>query len=663
MRYFLYFLLLLTASVQADPIWTTEAMMETKSISGIEISPDKQSILFVVTEQETKGNTGHFIPRIFQSDLNGLTIPFSSESVASFSPRWSPDGQWIAFLSNRTQTNQLYLIRANGGEAKQLTQGQRNIGAFAWSPDGQKIAFAMEDETQQEKNRDKQSLTVVYDDKSTLCRLWLLHPFEQELSPKPLTTDEYCVRGKADFGLLNQEFDWSPDSQKIIFAHSPKLTLDSFYFESSLAEIDLITNQITPWEKTAHYESTPRYSPNGQWVAYLCSDCDKHYALNHQVAIRTKEGNEMQLLAQTPNGGPFLVGPNLLGWNQEGDHVLFYEPHGTTFHLLSLPVNGQEGQDMKLSNRLVTSPSLSRDRSFIAYVEQSANEPPEVYMTDLNRSAPIQITHLNESSRSNPKTQTDVITWKSTDGETIEGLLTYPIGYQKGKQYPLLLVIHGGPMSFFQQSYLGNRYPYPLAAFAQEGFMILRPNPRGSCGYGAEFRCANYHDWGGKDYEDIMAGIDDLIGQDLVDANRLGVMGWSYGGYMTAWMITKTPRFRAASMGAGVTNLLSISGTMDLERFIPDYFGPFSKNRNLYEERSPIYHVTNITTPCLIQHGTYDTRVPVSQSYEFYRALKQEGKETELVLYPGMSHHISDPKMSKDVMDRNLAWFKKHLQD
>jgi len=218
-------------------------------------------------------------------------------------------------------------------------------------------------------------------------------------------------------------------------------------------------------------------------------------------------------------------------------------------------------------------------------------------------------------------------------------------------------------MAFFFESYVGNRYVYPLAAFAQEGVMILRPNPRGSCGYGADFRCGNYRDWGGKDYEDIMAGVDHLIAQGMADPARLGVMGWSYGGYMTGWIITQTDRFRAASMGAGVSNLVSMSGTMDLERFIPDFFGPFSKNQGLYETRSPLYHASSVNTPCLIQHGDSDSRVPVSQSYEFYRALKQEGKQVEFILYPGMSHHISDPLMVQDSMDRNLAWFKKHLQD
>jgi dipeptidyl aminopeptidase/acylaminoacyl peptidase len=245
----------------------------------------------------------------------------------------------------------------------------------------------------------------------------------------------------------------------------------------------------------------------------------------------------------------------------------------------------------------------------------------------------------------------------------MEGLLTYPIGYQKGKVYPLLLVIHGGPLGFFDETFLGTPNPYPLAAFAQEGFLIFRPNPRGSSGYGKQFRSANYQDWGGGDFMDIMTGVEALIEKGIADPEKLGVMGWSYGGYMTAWAITQENRFKAASMGAGFCNLISINGTTDVHSFLTDYLGNYEENRSLYEGRSPINYLLNVDTPCLIQHGTADNRVPVSQAYEFYHGLKRLGKEATLVLYPGMEHRLSDPKMQLDAMQRNLRWFTLHLQE
>ncbi|MFC2049204.1 alpha/beta hydrolase family protein, partial [Chlamydiota bacterium] len=213
----------------------------------------------------------------------------------------------------------------------------------------------------------------------------------------------------------------------------------------------------------------------------------------------------------------------------------------------------------------------------------------------------------------------------------------------------------------FDETFIGTPNPYPLAAFAQTGFMIFRPNPRGSTGYGKSFRSANYNDWGGMDFVDIMTGVDALIAKGVVDADKLGVMGWSYGGYMTAWTITQTSRFKAASMGAGVSNLVSMNGISDLYRFLTDFMGDFTENSALYNERSAINHAHNVSTPCLIQHGTDDKRVPVSQAYEFYHALERRGKTTQLILYPGMGHRLTDPHMQLDAMERNLAWFQQHL--
>jgi dipeptidyl aminopeptidase/acylaminoacyl peptidase len=305
---------------------------------------------------------------------------------------------------------------------------------------------------------------------------------------------------------------------------------------------------------------------------------------------------------------------------------------------------------------------LSHDKSMISFIAQTPSSAPEAYVSPLDNFKPIQVSALNQSFLSYPSIKNEVISWKSTDGLDIEGHLTYPISYQEGQQYPLLVVIHGGPMGFFDESFLGKPSPYPLASFAEAGFFILRPNPRGSCGYGKEYRCANYGDWGGMDFKDIMTGVDTLIAKRIVNPERLGVMGWSYGGYMTAWIVTQTSRFQAASIGAGLYNLVSATGTTDLPRFLPDCMGDFVYGLELYEKRSPIHHVLNINTPCLIQHGLDDKRVPVSQAYEFYHTLQRIGKKPTLILYPGTDHKFTHPKMLLDAMERNLNWFQQHLQ-
>lgn len=644
--------------------WTPEAIIQTKTISDIQISPDNKSVLFVVTEPKMTEEKGTIVSRIYKRNCASeeISLPFSAPNVSSMQPRWSPDGQWIAFLSTREGVKRLYLLNSEGGEATELTQGKKDVQTFCWSPDGKKIAFVMNDECESTRNEKKTSLAYIYNQNTTVNRLWLVDVFSSDPTPRALTTDEYCVRGCGDFGTLNNEFDWSPDSKKITFAHSPTAGYDHFHLDSSLATIDIITGNIISLEKQALYEAMPRYSPDGQWIAYVSGNSAQRYAIDRQIAVCSAAGNQHRFLSPTYNEGAFLAGPNILGWTIDGNSILFFEPKETKFHLMRLPVDGSPAKTIQTGDLFFKEPTLSYDKTMLGFVAQTPATPPEAFIATLNDFTPMQISSVNQSFLSYPKIETDVISWPSKDdGMNIQGLLTYPVNYDKTTQYPLLLVIHGGPMGFFDETFLGTPNPYPLASFAQAGFMILRPNPRGSSGYGKDFRSANYNDWGGADFIDIMSGIDMLIDKNMVDPEKLGVMGWSYGGYMTAWTITQTSRFKAASMGAGLSNLVSLNGTTDLYRFLTDYLGAFTDNRTLYENRSPINHVLNVTTPCLIQHGTEDKRVPVSQAYEFYHALNRLGKETHLILYPGMEHRLSDPKMQLDAMERNLAWFQKHL--
>ena len=241
--------------------------------------------------------------------------------------------------------------------------------------------------------------------------------------------------------------------------------------------------------------------------------------------------------------------------------------------------------------------------------------------------------------------------------------MTYPAGYETGKKYPLMLVIHGGPAGFYTESFIGNRNVYPIATYASKGWAVLRANPRGSSGYGKKFRFANHNDWGGGDYEDLMSGVDHVIALGVADPERMAVMGWSYGGYMTSWVITHTHRFKAAAVGAGVTNLWSFTGTSDIPGFLPDYFdGQPWENFAAYREHSPMNHVQGVTTPTLILHGEADVRVPTSQGYELYNALKQQGVEAEMVVYPRTPHGPREPKFVLDIARRHVEWVEQHLK-
>jgi dipeptidyl aminopeptidase/acylaminoacyl peptidase len=252
------------------------------------------------------------------------------------------------------------------------------------------------------------------------------------------------------------------------------------------------------------------------------------------------------------------------------------------------------------------------------------------------------------------------MSWKAPDGKDLEALVTYPVDYKEGTRVPLVVVVHGGPAGVFTRGYIGTLTPYPVAGFAARGYAVLRVNPRGSSGYGFDFRNANFQDWGGGDYRDIMSGVDALIARGVADEGRMGIMGWSYGGYMTSWVITQTQRFKAASVGAGVTNLVSFTGTADIPGFIPDYFGGEFWDEggvDRWRAHSAMFQVQNVKTPTLIQHGEADLRVPVSQGYELYNALRRRGVPTRMVVYPRQPHGLQEPKFIEDAMRRNLEWF------
>jgi dipeptidyl aminopeptidase/acylaminoacyl peptidase len=310
---------------------------------------------------------------------------------------------------------------------------------------------------------------------------------------------------------------------------------------------------------------------------------------------------------------------------------------------------------------MVSGPALNAKGTHVGFTSEDFTRPVEAYASSLAGFSATRVSRVQDVPEA-PLGETRVIQWRSKDGRSIEGLLTLPAGYRAGARVPLLVIVHGGPTGVFVRSFIAARGAYPIASFAARGYAVLRANVRGSSGYGREFRYANYEDWGGGDYQDILSGVDHVVGLGVADPERLGVMGWSYGGYMTSWILTQTNRFKAASVGAGVTNLMSFTGTADIPGFIPDYFGgEFWDVLEKWRAHSAMFQVKGVATPTLIQHGEADRRVPVSQGYELYNALKRQGVVTKMVVYPRQGHGLNEPKLQLDAMERNLAWFEEHV--
>jgi dipeptidyl aminopeptidase/acylaminoacyl peptidase len=464
--------------------------------------------------------------------------------------------------------------------------------------------------------------------------------------PRKLTTANFQVGS----------FDWSADSSRIAFSHS-KSPVANDWTTADVSIVEVANANVTVLAGTPAAEDSPLYSPDGKSIALIVNDNPSRWAQSTTIQIVPAGGGQPKSLMASYDGQPGIA-----GWSADSKRIYFSETKGTATQLYTIDVAANRIDEVKTTPAVLSGWSLNRTATTFGFIRQTADTPPDVFIASAANFAPVQITTVNADFKMPPLGKTEVIRWKSKDGKEIEGLLTYPVNYQAGQRVPLILNIHGGPAGVFVQSFIGGRGVYPLAAFSSRGYAILRPNPRGSSGYGAEFRRANTRDWGFGDYQDLMTGVDRAVEMGVADPERLGVMGWSYGGFMTSWVVTQTKRFKAASAGAPVTNLMSFNGTADIPAFVPDYFGgQFWEVMDLYQKHSPIFNVKGVTTPTMIQHGEADVRVPISQGYEFYNALKAQGVETRMLVLPRQPHGPNEPKMQLAAMKANLDWFEKYI--
>src|SRR5215510_2789133 len=643
-------LFVVTANAQT---WDPELQLKLKAVGTPRVSPDGKKMVYTVNEAGMTADKSEFVTQIWMADLatkKNTQLTFGEKS--STNPKWSPDGNWIAFTSNRKDNkNNLYVLSTNGGEAEPLTDLKSGANNFAWSPDGRSIAFTMTDaKTEEEEKNDKGKNDWRWIDENVkLARLYVLSIQKDangKREPRKLTTADYQVG----------EFDWSSDGSRIAFDRV-KSPLANDWPTADVSIVEVATGKITDLATTPAAETAPLYSPDGKWIAIQASDNPPRWAGYGAIQILPAGGGQPKTLVASFDASPIVA-----GWSADGKRIYFSEAKGTGTLIYALDVNANRIEEIKTTPAVYTGVSLNRTGTTLAFVRQTNDTPADVFVASVNDLNPVQITHVNADLKIPPVGRTEAITWKSKDGQQIEGLLTYPVGYQTGQRVPLILNVHGGPAGVFLQSFLGGRGPYPLATFASRGYAILRPNPRGSSGYGSEFRRANLRDWGYGDYQDLMTGVDRVIEMGVADPDRLGVMGWSYGGFMTSWIVTQTSRFKAASAGAPVTNLMSFNGTADIPGFVPDYFGGQSwEVMDLYQKHSPMFNVKGVTTPTMIQQGDADVRVPISQGYEFYNALKSQGVATRMLVLPRQPHGPNEPKMQLAAMKANLEWFEKYL--
>ena len=646
-------LVVLLAATAVAQTWEPEMHLKFKAVGTPRVAPDGKRVVYTVNEAVMAADKSEFVTQIWLANIatkQNIQLTFGDKS--STNPKWSPDGNWIAFTSNRKDNrNNLYVLSLNGGEAEPLTDGKSGVINFAWSPDGRSLAFTMTDaKTEDEEKNDKGKNDWRWIDENVkLARLYVI-PVQKDANgkrePRKLTTANYQV----------EDFDWSNDGSRIAFGHV-KSPLANDWTTSDVSIVEVASGNISELANSPAAETAPVYSPDGRSIAILASDAPPRWAQSGVIQVFSATGGQPKTLAAS-----FDAQPGVAGWSSDSKRIYFSEPKGTGTQVYSVDVAANRIDEIKVTPAVIGAFSLNSSGTTFAFTRQTPDTPADVYIAAVNDFNPVQITKVNADLKTPPFGRTEVITWKSKDGKQIEGLLTYPVGYQTGQRVPLILNIHGGPAGVFQQSFIGGRGVYPLATFSSRGYAILRPNPRGSSGYGTEFRRANLKDWGFGDYQDLMTGVDRVIEMGVADPARLGVMGWSYGGFMTSWVVTQTSRFKAASAGAPVTNLMSFNGTADIPSFIPDYFGgQFWDVMDLYQKHSPMFNVKAVTTPTMIQHGEADVRVPISQGYEFYNALKVKGVPTRMLVLPRQPHGPNEPKMQLAAMKANLEWFEKYI--
>jgi dipeptidyl aminopeptidase/acylaminoacyl peptidase len=654
LTFFTLILLSVAALSFGQSTWTPELQVKTRGVGSPRISPDGKRVVYTINDAVIAPDKSEFVTQLWLASADGrdnYQLTFNDKS--STNPKWSPDGTRIAFTSTRKDNkNNLYILRVNGGEAEQITDLKTGVSDFEWSPDGNWIAYTMSDakSDEEEKNDKGKNDFRWVDENLKMARLYVI-PVAKDANgkreAKKLTSENRHVTG----------FEWSPDGTRIVYNHVSSAGANDWP-SSDVAIVEVASGKTTPLAATAAAENAAYFSPDGKWIAVNVSDLPVRWAQSYRIHVYPATGGQPKVMSISHDAQPGII-----GWSSDNSKILFSEAKGTGTAVYEVTVATGAVKEIQYENAVISAIDMSDDGSLFAFVSQHSDKPPEAYVVRSATDTLTQISRANVDKLNMPHGKTEVIRWKSTDGREIEGLLTYPVGYVAGTKVPLILNIHGGPAGVFQQSYIGGRGSYPIATFASRGFAVLRPNPRGSSGYGTDFRRANIKDWGVGDYHDLMTGVDKVIEMGVADPNRLGVAGWSYGGYMTSTIITKTKRFKAASAGAPVTNLMSFTTTADIPGFIPDYFGgQFWEAPEVYAKHSAMFNIKGVTTPTLVQHGEADVRVPISQGYELYNALKAQGVPTRMIVLPRQPHGPNEPKMQIAAMQSNLDWFEKYLK-
>jgi dipeptidyl aminopeptidase/acylaminoacyl peptidase len=678
---------------QGTHLATLAESLSRTSIRAPLISPDARSVAFLQRETDWKEN--EFVWQLWLTNVSsGRTVQLSRGKKSAGSVEWSPDGHWLAFVTERElhaiepmppeskdggdkpsekseppnsekpAAKQIWLIAPDGGEAWPLTKSETNVGDLHWAKDGKSVLFtAAEPPSKAGKARkERYSAYDVVEKDYEQQQLWRVDADAAIRAARPQAAAQLTF----DRTLNINSFAISPDSTRVAFSagHNPLLAFlkDEDIYLLALPQAGAAPGAVSKIVALPGPDRSPMFSPDGKQLAFVTSlgqpnffYANTHLAVVDLQAVSAKtaaSAADVRDLTKT-----FDEDPDAIGWFPSG--LYFGATQGMTAKLFRVDAATGQVQAVSTDEKLIINEvSLTPDGGSMALTADDSSHLTELYVSTAKTFAPKKLTDMTAQVSAWKLGSVETVSWKSKDGTRIEGVLHKPADFDPKRKYPLLVKIHGGPTGVSQPRFLPNDYAYPVQAFLAKGALILEPNYRGSAGYGAKFRALNVRNLGVGDMWDVMSGVDSLIAKGMVDPGKLAAMGWSQGGYISAFLTTHTDRFKAISVGAGISDWTTYYVSTDITPFTPQYLGatPWD-DPQIYAKTSPITTIRQAKTPTLIQHGSADHRVPVPDAFELYRGLLDQHVDSRLILYTGFGHGIDKPKSALALLQANLDWF------